>query len=74
MTTAVPAAATTPHAGDMRASRLASLRAELASAELDALLVSAPPNARYLTGFSGSSSLLVVSQADAVLLTDFRYR
>jgi Xaa-Pro aminopeptidase len=29
---------------------------------------------RYLTGFSGSSALLLVSSRDAVLITDFRYK
>jgi Xaa-Pro aminopeptidase len=51
-----------------------ALRAELASAGLDALLVSSSSNTRYLTNFSGSSSLLVVSRIQAVLITDFRYR
>jgi len=32
------------------------------------------PNIRYLTGFSGSSALLVVSPRDVVLITDFRYQ
>jgi Xaa-Pro aminopeptidase len=54
--------------------RLTALRAELASAGLDALLVSAGANTRYLTGFTGSSSLLVVTLDEAVLITDFRYR
>lgn len=54
--------------------RLAALRAAIADSELDALLVSDRHNVRYLTGFSGSSSLLVVSREDAVLVTDFRYR
>lgn len=58
---------------DPRERRLAALRASLAAAQLDALLVSALPNVRYLTGFSGSSALLVVTARDALLLTDFRY-
>ena len=31
------------------------------------------PNIRYLTGFSGSSALLFVTQREAIFLTDFRY-
>jgi Xaa-Pro aminopeptidase len=58
----------------LTAVRLSALRAELASAGLDALLVSSAPNTRYLTNFSGSSALLVVSLTEAVLITDFRYR
>lgn len=55
------------------AERLARLRASLAQSELDALLVSAMPNIRYLTGFTGSNGLVLVSAEEAVLLTDFRY-
>lgn len=53
--------------------RQARLRAALAGASLDALLVSSMPNVRYLCGFSGSSALLVVTADRTVLLTDFRY-
>jgi Xaa-Pro aminopeptidase len=53
--------------------RLAALRAAIDASQLDALLVSSLPNVRYLTGFSGSSALLLVSADDALLLTDFRY-
>lgn len=58
---------------DMRAQRLAALRDALGRADLDGLLVSSLPNVRYLTGFSGSSALLLVTALDCVLLTDFRY-
>lgn len=58
----------TPHAD-----RLARLRASLAHSQLDALLVTALPNIRYLTGFSGSNALVLVTADDALLLTDFRY-
>ena len=56
-----------------RERRLAALRSAIAASQLDALLVTALPNIRYLSGFSGSSALMVVSATDAVLLTDFRY-
>lgn len=59
---------------DFRPARLAALRAELAAVGQDALLVTSLPNIRYITGFSGSSALVIVSQADAILITDFRYR
>jgi Xaa-Pro aminopeptidase len=58
---------------DGRERRLAALRSALAEHQLDALLVSSLPNIRYLSGFSGSSALLVVAAADVLLLTDFRY-
>ncbi len=58
---------------DVRPARLALLRDQLARTDVDALLVSSLANIRYLTGFAGSSALLVVSARDCVLLTDFRY-
>src|SRR5499427_4914099 len=61
-------------AADARPARLAAL-AELLGAEgLDALLVTALPNIRYLTGFSGSAGLLLVHPGDQLLVTDFRYQ
>lgn len=53
--------------------RLERLRAALVASELDALLVSALPNVRYLTGFTGSNGLVIVTASEAILLTDFRY-
>jgi len=58
---------------DRRAERIEALARRLAGEGLDALLVSHPPNIRYLTGFSGSAGLLLVSLAGVVLVTDFRY-
>ena len=57
-----------------RPQRLGALRASLAESGFDALLVTSLPNIRYLTGFSGSNALLVVSsESQPVLLTDSRY-
>lgn len=53
--------------------RLSQLRDRLARADVDALLVTSLPNVRYLTGFSGSNALVVVTPRDCVLFTDFRY-
>lgn len=58
---------------DRRPARLAALREALGRADLDALLVTALPNIRYLTGFSGSNALLLVTAIECVLFTDFRY-
>lgn len=55
------------------ARRLGALRARLSEEGLDALVVSHPPNLRYLTGFSGSAGLLLVERERAVLLVDSRY-
>ncbi len=49
------------------------LREQLASAGLDALLVSHLPNIRYLCGFTGSAGLLLVEEAGSVFVTDVRY-
>ena len=59
---------------DRRPARLAALAEALTSAHLDALLLTSLANIRYLTGFSGTSALLVVTARDAVLVTDFRYQ
>jgi Xaa-Pro aminopeptidase len=40
---------------------------------MDALLVSQQENLRYLSGFTGSSGRLFISQQQAILATDFRY-
>jgi Xaa-Pro aminopeptidase len=53
--------------------RLDNLRAALADAGLDALLVNQPENRRYLSGFTGSAGTLIVTADAAVLATDFRY-
>ncbi len=55
-------------------SRLTRLRAEFDGAGVDALLVTRLPNVRYLTGFTGSSAILVITTAHALLVTDGRYR
>jgi len=46
----------------------------ITASHLDALLVTSPANVRYLSGFSGSSGLLLVSPRESVLVTDFRYQ
>ena len=58
---------------DPHRARINALRDRLAVLDLDAILVSSLPNIRWLTGFSGSSGMVIVSARDVVLLTDFRY-
>ena len=53
--------------------RLAGLRQDAAALELDAALVTTAPNIRYLTGFTGSNAMLLVTERQATLLTDPRY-
>ena len=59
---------------DQRPRRLGALLEGLTAAHLDALLVTGLANIRYLTGFSGSSALLLVTQRESLLITDFRYQ
>lgn len=49
------------------------MRSYLQEQGLDAFIVTAPVNWAYLTGFTGSSGLLLLSREEAVLLTDARY-
>ncbi len=53
--------------------RLQKLRGKLASNKVDAILISQPENRRYLSGFDGSSGLLLITTQKAILATDFRY-
>jgi Xaa-Pro aminopeptidase len=49
------------------------LLASLKKQSIDALLVFAPVNVRYLTGFTGDSSVLIIGKDICVLVTDGRF-
>lgn len=53
--------------------RIDRVRAALSEQTLDAFVVSTPVNIAYLTGFAGSSGLLLITAADVFLITDGRY-
>jgi len=53
--------------------RVAALRKELRKKNLDAFISSRLPHVRYLTGFTGSNSFLVITLDASLFLTDFRY-
>ena len=53
--------------------RLGKLRQRMAEKEIEAVLISQPENRHYLSGFSGSAGLLLITQETAILATDFRY-
>lgn len=53
--------------------RVAHLTSKLPENELDAILISAPANRRYLSGFTGSAGYLLVTPRRQVLFTDSRY-
>ena len=55
------------------AGRADRLRGALAAKELPALLVTNLTNIRYLTGFTGSAALLLVTADELVFVTDGRY-
>src|SRR3954467_14493313 len=57
-------------AGATRAERVAD---RLAERELDALLVTNMINVRYLTGFTGTNGLALISGDERLFVTDFRY-
>ena len=56
------------------AGRAPRLRARFADAGIDALLITRLPNVRYLTGFSGSAALLLVTADALLVVTDGRYQ
>jgi len=54
--------------------RLDLLRRQLKKLRCDALVITHLTNVRYLTGFTGSSGLVVVTPDTNYFVTDFRYR
>ncbi|HUF89526.1 MAG TPA: Xaa-Pro peptidase family protein [Gemmatimonadota bacterium] len=72
--TGEPVAAAPPAPVDT-VERREGVRERVADAGLDALLVTGRSNVRYLSGFTGSAGLLVVSaQPPDYFFTDFRYQ
>lgn len=58
---------------DNMARRLRQLRQLMGERELDALLVTKPENRRYISGFTGSYGILLITTDRTYLLTDGRY-
>lgn len=54
-------------------SKLGKLRTALAENNLDAILITSPINRRYISGFTGSAGAVIISEKNAVFITDFRY-
>ncbi len=54
--------------------KIDKVREKFNDLKIDAILITHPPNIRYLTGFSGSSAICVITKNDAFFLTDFRYK
>jgi Xaa-Pro aminopeptidase len=53
--------------------RLARLRDLLTARDLDAVLVTDDPDVRYLSGFTGEDTLLVVAREWALICSDSRF-
>ncbi|MFD2116074.1 M24 family metallopeptidase [Paenibacillus yanchengensis] len=53
--------------------RLSRLRHVMVESDIAALLIASPVNRRYLSGFTGSSGMLLITNSNQYLLTDFRY-
>ena len=54
--------------------RLGRLRTELSARDLDGFYICGEPNVAYFTGHKGNDCFLYVTQQDAYIITDFRYR
>lgn len=53
--------------------KLQKLRGEMAKQNIESLLVTSSYNLRYITNFTGSAGLALVTQEQAFFITDFRY-
>lgn len=53
--------------------RVSKLRNVVQDHGLDAILITSGINRRYLSGFTGSSGYVLITEEEAYLLTDFRY-
>lgn len=53
--------------------RLKQIREKLNEFGLDGLLITNSKNRRYMTGFTGTAGIVVISLTKAVFITDFRY-
>jgi Xaa-Pro aminopeptidase len=58
----------------MFARRLEAVRKKISESRLQGLLVTSLPNVRYLTGFTGSNALLLLTPERNLFITDSRYR
>jgi len=53
--------------------RITALRKQLEAAGCDAFISLAPPTNQYLAGFTGTTSVIIITQNEAQFLCDFRY-
>ncbi len=57
----------------MRSKRIAKLRGLMAKNRLDALLITSIPNIFYLSGFTGDTAAILLTQTKSAILLDPRY-
>ncbi|HLR70477.1 MAG TPA: aminopeptidase P family protein [Pseudogracilibacillus sp.] len=53
--------------------KLTNLQTQLKAKDIDALLVTNPYNRRYITQFTGTAGVALVTMSEAYFITDFRY-
>lgn len=53
--------------------RLTKLREKFKQQDIDAVLINKRENYIYLSGFTGTAAQLIITQNEAILVTDFRY-
>ncbi|PPA71382.1 M24 family metallopeptidase [Jeotgalibacillus proteolyticus] len=54
-------------------SKVDQLREQLAKHNIDGLMITSTYNRKYITNFTGSAGIAVISQDEALFITDFRY-
>lgn len=57
----------------MTEKRVERLRARLEKIGLDGFLIMAPDNRRYISGFTGTAGIVLITKKQNLLFTDFRY-
>ncbi|KHF31118.1 putative peptidase [Anoxybacillus sp. BCO1] len=53
--------------------KVQKLRAQFAEHGIDGFLITNEYNRRYMTNFTGTAGVVLISETDAVFITDFRY-
>jgi Xaa-Pro aminopeptidase len=59
--------------GKKMESRIKRLLLKMQELKLDAMLIGSGANRKYISGFTGSSAMLYISDKKQVIITDFRY-
>jgi Xaa-Pro aminopeptidase len=54
-------------------SRLERLREQFKENGIDGILITSTYNRRYISGFTGTAGVVLISEKEAVFITDFRY-